>query len=110
MHIYTTGDIAIVTQDAPGIDAFIEALSADYQALKSKHLIIDLLGFGDVELSHLKHFLPISSSHRLAAKSFVIVSSGIDLDEIPDELIVAPTLQEANDIIEMESIERDLGL
>jgi len=31
------------------------------------------------------------------------------MDEIPYEMIVVPTLQEAGDIIEMEEIERDLG-
>ena len=30
-------------------------------------------------------------------------------DEIPDELIVVPSIQEAYDIIEMEEMERDLG-
>ena len=32
----------------------------------------------------------------------------VDLNEMPDEIIVVPTLQEAFDIIEMEDIERDL--
>ncbi|HAT63224.1 MAG TPA: ribonuclease Z, partial [Flavobacteriaceae bacterium] len=40
---------------------------------------------------------------------FVIVNNAINPDDIPDEMIVVPTLQEAADIIEMEEIERDLG-
>ena len=31
-------------------------------------------------------------------------------DETPDEIIVVPTVKEAFDIIEMEVIERDLGI
>jgi hypothetical protein len=31
------------------------------------------------------------------------------MDEIPDELIIVPTIQEAQDVIGMEEIERDLG-
>ena len=51
----------------------------------------------------------MSNNHRSDKKSFVIVSAQVDLDQMPDELVVVPTLQEAYDIIEMEDIERDLG-
>ena len=37
------------------------------------------------------------------------MSDKADLDEMPDEIVVVPTLQEAFDVIEMEDIERDLG-
>lgn len=43
-------------------------------------------------------------------KSFVMVCDGIEFDQVPDELIVVPTFKEAEDIIEMEEIERDLGI
>ena len=39
----------------------------------------------------------------------VAISKGIEIDEIPDELSIVPTLTEALDILEMEAIERDLG-
>jgi len=41
--------------------------------------------------------------------SFVIVFNGINIDNIPEDIVVVPTLTEAKDIIEMENIERDLG-
>jgi hypothetical protein len=31
-------------------------------------------------------------------------------DQVPDGLELVPTLQEAKDVIEMEDIERDLGI
>jgi hypothetical protein len=37
------------------------------------------------------------------------VVSDIDYNAVPDMLTVVPSLLEANDIIEMEEIERDLG-
>ncbi|MEL6812448.1 MAG: ribonuclease Z [Bacteroidota bacterium] len=73
------------------------------------HLVIDLLSFDSLELSQLLEFLKISTYHRSSKHSFVIVNNAIDVDDIPMELIVVPTLQEAEDIIEMEEIERDLG-
>jgi len=54
-------------------------------------------------------FLQISNRHRKSKHSFVIVTNQVDLDEMPAEIIVVPTMQEAYDIIEMEEIERDLG-
>ena len=39
-----------------------------------------------------------------------MVCSGLDYDALPPELIVVPTMQEAKAIVEMEDIERDLGI
>ena len=47
--------------------------------------------------------------HKSNKQSFVIVSDKVDFDDVPDEIIVVPTMQEAYDIIEMEDMERDLG-
>ena len=54
-------------------------------------------------------FLKSSNDHRGDNKSFVIVNDTINIDTVPDELMVVPTLQEAKDVIQMEDIERDLG-
>ena len=50
----------------------------------------------------------MSKKHKLAKKSFVIVTDKISYDVAPEELSITPTIQEAHDIIEMEEIERDL--
>jgi len=76
---------------------------------EDQHLVIDLLAFDPFELEQLLQLLKLSTYQRSSKHSFVIVSTAIDIDDIPDELVVVPTLQEAADIIEMEAIERDLG-
>ncbi|MFK8295318.1 hypothetical protein ACI760_03895 [Capnocytophaga canimorsus] len=43
-------------------------------------------------------------------RSIVIVNDEITYGNIPNEVNVTPTLQEAYDIIEMEEIQRDLGI
>jgi len=73
------------------------------------NIILDLLQYEELDLEGLLHFLELSNTHRNAAHSFVMINASIDYDSIPDELMVVPTLQEAEDIIEMEEIERDLG-
>jgi len=76
---------------------------------EADHLIIDLSAENDLELEQLLALLKLSTYHRSSGHSFVIVNTAIDIDDIPDEMIVVPTLQEAKDILEMEAIERDLG-
>ncbi|MBK5212458.1 MAG: ribonuclease Z [Flavobacteriaceae bacterium] len=76
---------------------------------KRQNVVLNLLKYNSLELPHLLHFLETSNLHRKTKQSFVIVNDAIDIDEVPFEMIVVPTLQEAEDIIEMEEIERDLG-
>ncbi len=73
------------------------------------NLVIDLVKYNFLTLPELLSFLNLSNLHRSKKKSFVIINAAIDPDSIPEELIVVPTLQEAEDIIEMEEIEKDLG-
>ena len=74
-----------------------------------RNLVIDLLQYTELTLEQLVAFIKLSNNQRADKKSFVFVNTGIDYDLIPDEMIVVPTLQEAEDIIQMEEIERDLG-
>ena len=76
---------------------------------KGQNVVLNLLKYEDLELPQLLQFLKTSNLHRKPKQSFVIVNDAIDFDDVPFEMIVVPTLQEAGDIIEMEEIERDLG-
>lgn len=76
---------------------------------KDLNLVINLLKYDDLSLEELLSFIELSNSQRGHKKSFVIVNTALDADDVPDEMLVVPTLQEAGDIIEMEEIERDLG-
>ena len=53
--------------------------------------------------------LEVAASFKQNGMSFVVVKSGIDIDDFPETLNIVPTLQEAEDVLEMEAIERDLG-
>ena len=84
----------------------------DYQIpskYKGQNVVLNLLKYDKLDLPQLLLFLKASNLHRKTKQSFVIVNDAIDIDEVPFEMIVVPTLQEAGDIIEMEAIERDLG-
>ena len=77
---------------------------------KGQNVVLNLLKYDTLELPQLLQFLKTSNLHRKTKQSFVIVNDAIEVDEVPFEMIVVPTIQEAGDIVEMEEIERDLGL
>ncbi len=74
------------------------------------NVVVDLLKYKNMDLSKLLVLLKLSNYHRSTKHSFVIVNDAMNIDDIPEEMIVVPTLDEAGDIVEMEEIERDLGL
>lgn len=86
---------------------FVSKILEQEHVFKSRNIIIDL---EDISLrpSELIPFEEVAEKQRQQKKSFVIVAD-IDFDEVNEEMIVVPTLQEGFDIIEMEEIERDLG-
>lgn len=81
-----------------------------YPKLKNNHIIVNLFSFSKLQSSDVLEFLQLSNMHRNSNKSFVLVTDKVSYDDVPDEICVVPTVQEAHDIIEMEEIERDLEL
>ncbi len=109
MILDQTGNTTIVTQEKATTIELVKKLQVLYPKFKNNNVIVNLTSIKKISLEEIVEFLQISNTHRASKHSFVIVSNTIDLDEVPDEIVVVPTLQEAHDIIEMEEMERDLG-
>lgn len=103
------GILIVITKESVSMEVFLSRLKDSYERLKHDNLVINLFLLHEITPEDLSLFLDISNKHRKQKKSFVIVTNAINYDEAPEELIIAPTLQEAKDLIEMEEIERDLG-
>ena len=103
------GNISIITQEKVSIVELVKKLDVIYSRFKNDNIIINLTSLKTLTTQDVVEFLNISNQHRIAKQSFVIVTDKIKLEDIPDELVIVPTMQEAYDIIEMEEIERDLG-
>ena len=102
-------NITIITQEKASIIELNKKLQVLYPKFKNDNIIIALTSLDALKKVDIAEFLDVSKTHRASKHSFVIVSDKIDLDVVPEALIVVPTIQEAFDIIEMEDMERDLG-
>lgn len=91
------------------LELFLKNVENEYHNFKGEHLILDFSEIINTKIEELLLFLNISSTHKENGTSFVIICTGINIDEIPDELNVVPTFKEALDILEMDAIERELG-
>ncbi len=109
MIIDKNGNITIITQEKFTVVELVKKLEALYPKFKNDNLVVVLTSLEKIQTTDITEFLQISNIHRGEKHSFVIVSDKVNLDEIPEELVVVPTQQEAFDIIEMEEMERDLG-
>ncbi len=104
------GTTTIVYQEKASVKIFLENLQNGYDKIKNDHLIINLFSFSKLLKNDILEFLELSNKHKKSGKSFVLVTDAISYDDVPHKITLVPTIQEAKDIIEMEEIERDLGL
>ncbi len=110
MVIDKEDNISIIFQENTSLSKFLEDLKDAHPRLKFENLIINLTAFTNLSPAGAMKFQELSDKHRAGNKSFVLVSDKVTYDDLPEELLVVPTLQEARDLIEMEEIERDLEL
>lgn len=101
-------DNYILLESPSDVKSFIDKLKQSFQDFSAENLV---LNFEDHSFSKedINELLQLSASHYAKQKSFILVNSHLDIETISEELRVAPTIQEAEDMIQMEEIERDLG-
>lgn len=99
--------ILIEPLEAPVVD-FVSLLTQRHSEFENKNVAVSLLAYHQLQKEEVLGFLEISKAHQLNNKSFVLVSNVITIDELPEDLIVVPSLKEAEDLIQMDEIQRDL--
>ena len=98
----------VVIEFSDLVSNIIDKLQDETLKHEDKNLILNLEELSAVDDELTNSLIKYSKEHKSKNLSFVIVSNVVNLDnEIID---IVPTLQEAYDYIEMEEIERDLGI
>lgn len=109
MKISQKDTYTLISSTENSFSEFFKVFKSENAESIENHKVVQLSENLNTTLEDLSLFLNIASEHRSNGISFVIVCNEIDIDDIPDEINIVPTLQEAEDVLEMEAIERDLG-
>ena len=99
----------IVFSNENSFSLFFTNFLIEEKKLKEENIIVQVSDNINVSKEDLLLFLDIAIQKKGNGTSFVILNPEIDVDDFPENLNIVPTLQEAEDIIEMEAIERELG-
>lgn len=110
MIIDKVDNAVIISQEKVVIKTFVANIKDRYNELQNENIIVNLFSFNSLQANDILEFLTLSDAHKGGGKSFVLVTDKVVYDDVPDAIDVVPTLQEAHDLIEMEEIERDLGI
>ncbi|MBQ0117966.1 MAG: ribonuclease Z [Flavobacterium sp.] len=108
MTIVLEGNAYIFSIANLDVTSFLNEVKANYSTHLDHNIIVDFQE-ENIDFDVLELFSDLAAQHIAMRKSFVFVVKDVDYNEAPDHLNIAPTLQEAFDIIQMEDIERDLG-
>ena len=109
MKVDQKGHTVCIKDTQGDLVSFLMKLTHEYKSFEKYNIIIDIRMHKDLSVKEINSFMPLSKTHKKAKKSFIIVTSDLDHNAVPDKLAVVRSLLEAHDIIEMEEIERDLG-
>ena len=109
MKVETKGHTIIIKDTQGDLMGFLMKVTHEFKTFEKHNVIVDISKHNSLTVKDVKGFSSLSTNHKKTKKSFVIVASDIDFNDVPAKMTVVPTLLEAHDIIEMEEIERDLG-
>lgn len=109
MKVDQKGHTTILKETKGDLNAFVENIMNQYNSFVSQNLVLDISHDKTLKEVDLHLFKDLLKKHTKAKKSLVIVADGIDFNDVSDDFVVVPSLLEAQDIIEMDEIERDLG-
>ena len=109
MKIKNNDNHILVSSETTDFAVFLKEFKQKHTNFIGKNLIIELSENINASEKDIFVFLDYAQQFQENGTSFVVVFKNVDVDSFPETFNIAPTLQEARDVIEMEDIQRDLG-
>jgi hypothetical protein len=97
----------LISSDEDSFSDFYTSFLKIEQESKKEHLVLQISN--NINITKEDFLLFLNNTKKEQSKSFVIVYNIINIDDLPLNFNIVPTLLEAEDILEMEAIERELG-
>jgi hypothetical protein len=109
MKIEKKENYTLITPTEATLDTFLDVLNIS--AFEKENTILDFSTTFQLTVAQIDAFSEVSIAKKEKGTSFILIAKGIEIDDLEDEsLAVVPTITEAEDTLEMDDIERDLGL
>jgi hypothetical protein len=108
MHIEKKDKYTLISSDENTLEAFQNSLLEKINDFEKVHLILQISEKINVTNKDFSLFLRIAENKLEKNTSVIIINANLDLDSFPEHINIVPTIQEAEDILEMEAIEREL--
>ncbi|MGB1042347.1 MAG: hypothetical protein ACPGU6_03060 [Tenacibaculum sp.] len=99
----------LITSEKSDFSDFFSIFEEKHAIYKEKHLIIKISDNINTSKENILLFLSYADEHQNNGTSFVIILKDVNIDDYPETFNIVPSLTEAEDVIEMENIQRDLG-
>ncbi|KOY50770.1 hypothetical protein [Polaribacter dokdonensis] len=109
MKIDQNSKYTLLYADEENIKVFLEKLNNELDNLEKENIIVTFSDNFKRKKEDFLLFLDIAAHKKELGTSFVLVYKDIDADDYPEDFNIVPTLTEAEDILDMEAMERELG-
>ncbi len=109
MQVEKRENYTLITSDEKLFSDFYNSFLKEIKSLEKEHLILEILDDVNSSSKDFLLFLNIAKQKKEDGTSFVIVNNKVNIDDFPETFNIVPTFQEAEDVLEMEAIERELG-
>ena len=109
MQIKEATNYTLISSDEDSFKEFQKSVFKKIKDFDKNHLIIQISEELSIDKKDFLLFLKIAEQKKENGTSFVVLNSSVNADDFAENLNIVPTLQEAEDILEMETIERELG-
>jgi hypothetical protein len=110
MKISKQENYTLIEPQETSVVDFVSSLTKKYKEFIEENVVVNLLEYQTLQKEEVLGFLEISKMQHENKKSFVLVNNVITIDGLPEEIILVPSLKEAEDLIQMDEIQRDLEL
>ncbi|MGV6845438.1 MAG: ribonuclease Z [Lutibacter sp.] len=103
-HKYT-----LIAPKSNSIAIFLDKIKLEWNQFAHKNIFFDFSQIININSQNFKLLLDLSRINKKNGTSFVLIFKGDFNEDLLEELDIVPTLTEAEDILEMDEISRDLG-
>ena len=109
MKIEKRDNYTLVSSNENSFSDFYNSFLKVDASFKKEHLILQISDKINANTEDLILFLDIAQQKKGNGTSFVVVKANTNVDDFPENFNIVPTLIEAEDILDMEAMERELG-